>query len=272
MSVRNAREICVALLALAVAGADGVRAAKEMEWVRVAADGVSFACGDGGERFHPWGFNYDHDADGRLLEDYWDQEWATVEADFGEMKALGAKVVRVHLQLGKFFVQRISLSLAGRSREQVAKDWVRTMVEAIRAQDRRHLVTVGVIPWALVFKGAKPLFHSREVGAPLDFVSVHFYPKKGEVEQALAALAVYEVGKPLVIEEIFPLECGVEELDDFITRSSKFADGWLGFYWGKTIEDYRRGKPGIPEAMARGWLEYFRAKSKVPVAQWRVAR
>ena len=50
----------------------------------------------------PWGFNYDHDADGRLIEDYWDEEWPTVEAHFGQMKKLGANVVRIHLQLGKF--------------------------------------------------------------------------------------------------------------------------------------------------------------------------
>ena len=30
--------------------------------------------------FVPWGFNYDHDETGRLIEDYWDDEWAKVEA------------------------------------------------------------------------------------------------------------------------------------------------------------------------------------------------
>jgi aryl-phospho-beta-D-glucosidase BglC (GH1 family) len=49
-----------------------------------------------------WGFNYDHDDAGRLLEDYWNQEWPTVAADFKEMKALGANVVRVHLQVSRF--------------------------------------------------------------------------------------------------------------------------------------------------------------------------
>ena len=55
-----------------------------------------------GGRFVPWGFNYDHDENGRLLEDYWEAEWPKVVADFREMKDLGANVVRVHLQLGKF--------------------------------------------------------------------------------------------------------------------------------------------------------------------------
>ena len=50
----------------------------------------------------PWGFNYDHDATGRLIENYWDAEWEKVEADFAQMKKLGANVVRVHLQFAKF--------------------------------------------------------------------------------------------------------------------------------------------------------------------------
>ena len=49
-----------------------------------------------------WGLNYDHDRSGRLLEDYWNNEWPVVVKDFNEMKALGANVVRVHLQVAKF--------------------------------------------------------------------------------------------------------------------------------------------------------------------------
>ncbi len=70
-----------------------------MEGVRVSADRRSFILGESNARFMPWGFNYDHDESGRLLEDYWEREWPKVEEDFREMKHLGANVVRVHLQL-----------------------------------------------------------------------------------------------------------------------------------------------------------------------------
>ena len=333
--------------------------------IRVGADGVSFDRGDTGKKFIAWGFNYDHDADGRLLEDYWGKEWAKVERDFREMKELGANVVRIHLQLGKFmataqqpdtnslqrlrrllelaeqtglyldltglgcyhkqdvpawynglsesdrwrvqarfweaiagvgakspaifcydlmnepilpgnkpesewltgelggkyFVQRISLDLGGRTQEQVAKSWVDELAAAIRDHDKRHLITVGVIPWALVFPGAKPLFYSKLVGEHLDFVSVHFYPEKDQVDKAVKALAVYEVGKPLVIEEIFPLKCSLEQLDEFIMRSRVTTAGWIGFYWGKTIEEYRKSKGSISEAITATWLEYFQQKA-----------
>jgi hypothetical protein len=162
---------------------------------------------------------------------------------------------------GSFFVQRITLDLAGRTRKQVARAWVDKLVAAIRKYDKRHMITVGVIPWALVWPNAKPLFYSKEVSEDLDFVSVHFYPKKGEVENALKALAVYNVGKPLVVEEMFPLSCSIQELDAFIDGSRNIADGWISFYWGKSIEDYSKGDIDIFGAITKSWLEHFRAKS-----------
>ena len=338
--------------------------AAKLEWIRVSPDGKGFVAGESGQRFTAWGFNYDHDAASRLIEEYWIGEWDKVVGDFREMKELGANTVRVHLQVSRFlksakepnaealgqlgrlvrlaeesglylditglgcylkkevpawydalgesqrweaqavfwgaaakvcagspavfcydlmnepivpggketewlagefagmnFVQRISLDPAGRTQEQIARKWIDTLVAAIRTQDKRHLITVGEIPWALSFPGAKPLFHSKEVGPGLDFVSVHFYPKKGEVDKAFKALAVYELGKPLVIEEMFPLECGVEDLDAFIEGSRTMADGWIGFYWGKTIEEYAKEKLDIGGVMTKGWLEYFKRKS-----------
>ena len=115
------------------------------------------------------------------------------------------------------------------------------------------------------------MFYAPEVGEKLDFVSVHFYPKTGEVDKALKALAVYDVGKPLVIEEMFPLKCGLPELARFVTESAKTADGWTGFYWGRTLEEYRADKPGLKSALMLQWLDYFRtnapARSQSPRKQ-----
>ncbi|UCG59905.1 MAG: cellulase family glycosylhydrolase [Phycisphaerales bacterium] len=341
-------------------------ATAELELIRPSEDGTGFVCAESGAKFIAWGFNYDHDDSGRLIEDYWHQEWPTVVEDFREMKALGANVVRIHLQVakfmnapaepnevalnqlarlvklaeqthlylditglgcyhkkdvpqwyetmgeaerwdvqalfwevlaktcakspaifcydlmnepiapggiekqtewllgefgGKFFVQRITLDPAGRPAKRVAKAWVDKLAAAIRKHDSRHMITVGVIPWAHTWPGAKPLFYSKEVAANLDFASVHFYPKKGEVDKALTALAVYDVGKPLVVEELFPLSCGIEELGLFIDGSRKIADGWIGFYWGKTIDEYAAEDADIAAALTMGWLRYFRAKA-----------
>jgi len=53
-----------------------------------------------GKAFIPWGFNYAKP--GKLLEDFWESDWSEVEADFKEMKELGANIIRIHLQVGKF--------------------------------------------------------------------------------------------------------------------------------------------------------------------------
>jgi len=284
----------------------------EIERIRVSDDGRDFVLADSGERFVVWGVNYDHDAHGRLIEDYWPDEWDTVVADFAEMKDLGANVVRIHLQVARFmdgpdeadrqalkkldelvklaektglylditglgcyhkqdvpewydamteterwdvhaafweavaascagsaalfcydlinepllpgkgevredwlagafgdkyFAQYITRDLQGRSTREVAKAWVDKLAAAIRKHDEKTLITVGVIPWAHTWPNAKPLFYSTEVSGKLDFASVHFYPQAGQVDKAVTALAVYDTGKPVVVEEMFPLKC-----------------------------------------------------------------
>jgi len=50
--------------------------------IGLSADGTHFVSVKSGERFVAWGFNYDHDDSGRLLEDYWVEGWpASSEAN-----------------------------------------------------------------------------------------------------------------------------------------------------------------------------------------------
>jgi hypothetical protein len=330
--------------------------------IRIAKDGKGFALEPSGRPFIPWGFNYDHDETGRLLEDYWQAEWPKVEEDFGEMKALGANVVRVHLQLGKFmeseeranaqslrrlgrlltlaerlglyldltglgcyhkpdvpawydalpeerrwavqarfweavarqckespavfcydlmnepvvpaggakrddwlggafagsyFVQCIALETKGRPRPEIARAWIRQLVEAIRREDEQRLVTVGLVPWSLdrpgkLYSGFAP----AEIAPELDFICVHIYPERSKVPEALDTLSGFAVGKPVVIEEMFPLSCSIQELDEFVSKSKPTASGWIGFYWGRTLEECRASKE-LRDALIGGWLEYF---------------
>jgi hypothetical protein len=161
----------------------------------------------------------------------------------------------------RYFVQRLTLDFARRTPQQIAKAWVDKLVGAIRKHDGHHLVTVGAIPWALTWPNARPLFYSKEVSQNLDFVSLHFYPENGGVEKALKALAVYDIGKPMVIEEMFPLKCSLTEIDQFIDGSKGLATGWISFYWGKTIPEYRQPKSTISDALMLDWLEYFVKKT-----------
>lgn len=74
------------------------------EPIRVAPQQPVFVGTSTGRRFSPVGFNYDHDEFFRLIEDYWHEEWDKVARDFSSMRRLGANVVRIHLQFGKFVV------------------------------------------------------------------------------------------------------------------------------------------------------------------------
>jgi hypothetical protein len=308
--------------------------------------------------------NYDRDDGGRLIEDYWEREWATVEAHFGRMKKLGANVVRVHLQFGKFmdgpetpnrkaldqlgkllqlaerlrlyldvtglgcyhkkdvpawydrlaererwavqarfwqavagrcaaspavfcydlmnepvvpggkakdwlgppfagkhYVQFITLDQADRPRADVARQWIHHLRAAIREKDKRHLITVGLVDWSLDRKGLTSGFVPQKVADGLDFISVHLYPRKGKVDEALETLAGFAVGKPVLIEETFPLACSPEELGRFIDGSKRHAAGVLGFYWGKPPEELRRSTT-LADALTLGWLELFEKKAK----------
>jgi len=334
------------------------RIAPTMERIKVAKTGRGFISAETGQQFTPWGFNYDHDHQMRLLEEYWDNEWQTVVEDFREMKALGANVVRIHLQFAKFmdapdipnqcslaqlgrllrlaedsglyldltglacyrksdvpgwydemneadrwraqarfwetiaeqcknspavfcydlmnepfvpakprspgdwltgklgdshFVQALTLTPSGRTPPQVAGEWAAQLTAAIRKHDQRHLITVGLLPIS------GPAF-VRAIAPHMNFIAVHEYPKSGELEKSLERLKVFSVGKPLVIEEMFPLACNAEELGQFIQQSSPPACGWIGFYWGQTPEELQQAG-SIAAAMTRAWLELFQEKN-----------
>jgi hypothetical protein len=117
------------------------------------------------------------------------------------------------------------------------------------------------VDWSLDRKGLTSGFVPEKVAGDLDFVSVHLYPEKGKVEEALKTLAGFAVGKPVLIEETFPLRCSPKELEEFIERSRKLAAGWIGFYWGEPPDELRRSKT-IPDALMLGWLELFEQKAK----------
>ncbi len=157
------------------------------------------------------------------------------------------------------FVQKIVKNPGDRDRKAIAQAWVEKMTQAIRKVDDRGLITVGVIPWALVWPNAKPVFYSPEVAEHLDFVSVHFYPESGKISEAVEALKVYDIGKPLVVEEIFPMRCSVDELDRFIEECRNTVDGWIAHYFG--VMPGTAEPDSITEAAQVKGVEYWRDKA-----------
>ena len=329
-----------------------------MEFIHVAEDGSGFVTSATASRFVPWGFNYDRDFRMRLIEDYWEEEWATIEEDFREMKEMGANIVRLHLQFARFmdaadrpneanhrrlerlvrvaeglglyldltglgcyrkqdvppwfdqldepqrwaaqasfweaiartcadrpgvfcynlinepvvpagklpsgqwlhpaalagfhYVQHVALDPAGRDRHEIAQQWTRQMTAAIRKHDRRHMITIGMLPMA--GSGLDP----AKLADELDFIAVHVYPERGKLDDAIGTLKSFKISrKPQVIEETFPLHANAKELGEFITRSRGVASGCIGFYWGKTPDELE-ASPDISDKITLAWLNLFR--------------
>jgi hypothetical protein len=335
-----------------------------MQRIMVAPNEHGFILAQSKRPFYPWGFNYGHH--GHLVEDFWVPHWATVVRDFHNMKALGANVVRVHLQYGKFmlaadrpnpqalkmlerllllaqrtglyldltglacyrvadtptwynalddkqrwiaqenfwkaiaavgagnhavfcydlvneplspasrraagrwqpksdfggydFLQFIALNPGHHSRQQLAVNWIRAMSAAIRTRDKKALITVGLLPWIPKW-GWLSGFVPHIIAPDVDFISIHIYPQTRHPHQAMEVLRKCAVGKPVVIEETFPLSCSGRQEEQFLLKSRKIACGWLGHYDGYTLQDYAKfaaeHRLTIGQAIYRQWQRMF---------------
>jgi hypothetical protein len=165
-----------------------------------------------------------------------------------------------HLFGGFDFVQYIALDPAGRTREEIVRQWIDRMTAAIRKHDTNALITVGLLPWSRQWKHLSG-FVPEKVAPLLDFISVHIYPDKARPDEAMESLRVCAAGKPVVIEETFPLSCDVPQLEAFLHASREIACGWVGHYDGQTPEELntieRSGKLTMSQAVYREWLQLF---------------
>ena len=361
MNRRHQLFVLLALIFLFATGCATPPDRGQMEKVRISPDGKRFVLEPSARPFTPWGFNYDHDERDRLIEDYWESDWPKVESDFREMKQLGANVVRVHLQFGRFmrsdrepdshalarlgrllvlaerqhlylditglgcyhkpdvpawydalreterwqaqaqfwevvarqctgspavfcydlmnepvvpggdgprtdwlgppfagkhFVQFITLDKTGRQPQEIARAWIDRLIAAIRRHDRQRLITVGLVPWSLDRPGLRSGFVPSRIAPALDFLSVHLYPARGKHDEDLETLRGFASGKPVLIEETFPLKCDMGEFSRFLEDSRPHAVGWLGFYWGRTPAECRASSD-IRDGLMLRWLEFF---------------
>jgi hypothetical protein len=158
-------------------------------------------------------------------------------------------------------VQFITLDPAGRERAALARAWIEKLTAAIRAEDPRHLVTVGLVHWSLDIPGVMSSgFAPEKIADTLDFICVHLYPGKEKEKDPIETLTAFaKPGKPVVVEETFPLWSSLEDFDRFIDASRPLVAGWIGFYWGKSPEELRESQ-SIHDMIMLRWLEYFERK------------
>ncbi|MEZ6107951.1 MAG: cellulase family glycosylhydrolase [Pirellulaceae bacterium] len=333
-------------------------------WIKVSADGKRFELEGEGEPFEPWGYNYDHDSEGALLESYWRDE-ARVRSHLENLANRGANTVRIHLQVSAFlngpdsineasveqlgtllhdarqvglrvcltglgcyharevpawydeldragrweaqaffwraiaratrddptvfcfdlmnepvvpgaargpgewlgppfgdksFVQFIALEPEGEHRSELARRWVDLLVDAIREEDSRHLITLGLVPWSLDRPGLTSGFVPEVACRRLDFISVHIYPETGRLDEASETLAGFQMGKPIVVQEFFPLRCGIPEAKEFVRGHRDQVAGWISFHWGQSEAELSE-TDSLATAILAQWLTEFEQMS-----------
>jgi hypothetical protein len=158
---------------------------------------------------------------------------------------------------GLRYIEYLNLDPAGRTAPDIARAWLRKMTRAIRTQDRRHLVTVGLI-WLPNVNPENLPVKPAELAPEVDFVAVHVYPGAGKVDAALDYVARFRKGKPVVVEETYPLQCSPAEYADFLRRSRGIASGWLAHFWSWTPEELK-GRTDAASVLMLDSLDSFQS-------------
>jgi hypothetical protein len=145
-------------------------------------------------------------------------------------------------ELVHHYIQYVVRELRGRDPVQLAREWTRTLRDAIRTQDRRHLVTIGLLPirdWA---------FDPANVADLLDLVTLHEYPRAGGAAGSTALIRYFaRQGRPLLLGETFAFDRSTHETVLLAARTS--LDGTLSFFDGRAPEDVE--PVTVPDAMYR---------------------
>jgi Cellulase (glycosyl hydrolase family 5) len=159
---------------------------------------------------------------------------------------------------GQTYIEYIDLDPANRKPPEIARAWIQQMVAAIRKHDQRHLITVGLIWVSIVNPEPLSGFPPKQIAPDLDFLAVHVYPDKGRINIALDSLRRYRVGKPVVVEETFPMNCSPAEWRGFLEGSRGLARGWLGQFWSLSPEDIEDRHDAVNERL-RGQFEVLQS-------------
>jgi hypothetical protein len=160
---------------------------------------------------------------------------------------------------GFTYCQVITLDPKGRDRTRLATDWIDKMTAAIRQHDRQTLITVGLLPFP-----TGTGFDAQALANHLDFLSVHYYPKKEKLDDQAQFLKKFKTTKPLIVEEIFPLNCSTADLNQFMSKSP-FVAGWVGFYWGHRQQDLQKSTTPA-DRMVAAWLGFFQTHNPHPTS------
>ena len=80
----------------------------------------------------------------------------------------------------------------------------------------------------------------------------------GLVEKELAAkFAEVPAQQAALTEAAKRAAAALHDFQGFLEKTRGIASGWISFYWGKTIAEYRKTRK-LDDAMMASWLEFFK--------------
>ena len=107
----------------------------------------------------------------------------------------------------------------------LAREWVTEMKAAVRSQDKRHLITIGLFP------ATSGPFGPANVADLLDFLTVHVYPVSGQAAAAINIVRDYAAyDKPVVIGETWTLDDTLATQRQFLSGSQSYVSGVFQFF------------------------------------------
>lgn len=150
---------------------------------------------------------------------------------------------------GYYFVQNISID-PGRTYADTLTEWKNTINNAIRQEDDVTMTTVGHLSLA----------NLNAFEDDLDFLSIHIYPRGGELNRALRTIRSNVSDRPMVISEFFNLYCDIDELEYFVKELEGLYQGLIGHYDGRTMEELAK-QANMADFARIEFLRFFRQHS-----------
>jgi hypothetical protein len=127
---------------------------------------------------------------------------------------------------GYWFAPNVARDVAPSNADAAARAWLRYLTRSIRSVDSRHLIGLGMLPWA----GDWP-FAPGNVASLLDVLFVHSYPADGQVRKEVEVIREFSAsGKPVVLGETYPYAGSLETQRRFLVASAPYVRGQLSFF------------------------------------------
>jgi hypothetical protein len=132
---------------------------------------------------------------------------------------------------GKTYTQFVVLRGKERDRFALARNWIKKMKSAVRSQDPEHLITIGLMDWSLERPPELNTgFTPHKIKDLVDFFGIHVYPASNGRKEFVDTVSAFNIGLPVVLEEVSHLECDIEEFVGHVEAVRPFIHGLFSFY------------------------------------------